>query len=226
MTRVVHVVTNVGHFDDGTHRTGLWLSELTHAWEVFERAGLEQAVASPAGGVSPLDPRSLLPGAKGRSARRWQDDPARMALLASTVPVADVEPEGVDVVYLTGGHGVMYDFPGSTGLQHLVAGVWSRGGVVSAVCHGYCGLLDVTLDDGAALLSDRRLTGFSWREEVLAGVARRVPFDAEQAARDRGAHYVRGRLPFLPHTVTEGRLVTGQNPASARATAQGVLAVL
>ncbi|MCL8026000.1 type 1 glutamine amidotransferase domain-containing protein [Nocardioides bruguierae] len=223
---VLHVVTNVAHYDDPGRPTGLWLTELTHAWEVFERAGVEQRIASPAGGPVPLEPRSLGPGNLDRGGRTWLADPARMALLQDTVGVRDVDPGSLSAVYLTGGHGVMYDFRGSTALQDLVRGVHTSGGVVSSVCHGYCGLLDVTLDDGAHLIADRRMTGFAWAEERLARVDRHVPYNAEQVARARDARYVKGRLPFAPHVVVDGRLVTGQNPASARRTAQAVAGLL
>ena len=97
---------------------------------------------------------------------------------------------------------------------------------MSSVCHGYAGLLNTRLSDGSLLVTGRRLTGFSWTEEVLARVAKLVPFNVEQEMRDRGALYEKGLLPFTSYTVVDGRLVTGQNPASAKETAEKVVAVL
>ena len=109
-TRVLLVVTNAGHFEaDPSHPTGLWLSELTHAVDVFATAGFEQTIASPAGGRSPLEPRSLRFPNYGPSAKAWHEDPARMALLDDTVALDDVDSAGYDAIYLAGGHGAMFD---------------------------------------------------------------------------------------------------------------------
>ena len=120
----------------------------------------------------------------------------------------------------------MYDFPGSEGLQRITREIFEQGGVVSSVCHGYCGLLDTTLSDGSHLIAGRRMTGFSWREEELAKVDRLVPYNAEEAARARGALYEKALIPFVSNVVVDGRLVTGQNPGSAKATARKVVEVL
>lgn len=223
---VLHVVTNVAHYDDPAHPTGLWLSELVHAWEVFARRGFRQTIVSPLGGRSPLEPRSLTFPTYDRATRAWHRDFARMALLETTLCPDEVDTADVDAVYFTGGHAVMYDFPGSEGLQRIAREIWERGGVVSSVCHGYCGLLDVTLSDGTSLVAGRRVTGFAWREEELARVDKLVPYDAEQEMIARGARYEKGRIPFLPHVVTDGRLVTGQNPGSAKRTAEAIAALL
>lgn len=149
-----------------------------------------------------------------------------MALLDDTASPAQVDAADYDAIYFTGGHAVMFDFPGSGGLQRITREIFERGGVVGAVCHGYCGLLDTLLSDGSHLVTGRRITGFSWREEVLAGVARLVPYDVERRMRRRGARYTKALLPFVSHTVVDGRLVTGQNPGSAKATAIEVADVL
>lgn len=118
------------------------------------------------------------------------------------------------------------DFPDDAGLQHLTREIYQRGGIVSSVCHGYCGLLNTRLDDGRLLVAGRRLTGYSWIEEVLAGVARKVPYNVEEEMKRRGALYERSLLPFTSKVVVDGRLVTGQNPQSAKATAEQVAALL
>lgn len=226
-TRILIVVTNVASYEaDPSHPTGLWLSELTHAYDLFEQRGFEQTIVSPAGGRSPLEPRSLaFPNYDG-SAKAWHDDPVRMALLDDTAHPEQIDSADYDAIYFTGGHAVMFDFPGSTGLQRITREIFERGGVVGAVCHGYCGLLETTLSDGSHLVDGRRLTGFSWREEVLARVDKLVPYNVEQRMKERGAHYAKALLPFVSHTVVDGRLVTGQNPGSAKETAAAVAALL
>ncbi|MCO2342631.1 type 1 glutamine amidotransferase domain-containing protein [Pseudomonas aeruginosa] len=196
--RILHVVTNVAHYADPTQPTGLWLSELTHAYEIFAARGYQQRLVSPRGGESPLEPRAP----------------------------EQVDAEAFDAIYFTGGHGVMWDFPDDAGLQHLTREIYQRGGIVSSVCHGYCGLLNTRLDDGRLLVAGRRLTGYSWIEEVLAGVARKVPYNVEEEMKRRGALYERSLLPFTSKVVVDGRLVTGQNPQSAKATAEQVAALL
>lgn len=222
MTRMLHVVSNVAHYDDPGHPTGLWLSELSHAWDIFAARRWEQRLVSPLGGHAPLEPRALKWPLLDASAKAWLHDPAKMALLERTASPGQIASADFDAIYFTGGHAVMWDFPDSPGLQRLTREIWEGGRVVSAVCHGYCGLLNTRLSVGRLLVEDRRLTGFSRREEVLAGVARHMPYNAEAEMKARGARYDKALLPFVSHTVTDGRLITGQNPGSAKATARAV----
>ncbi|CAN7479410.1 type 1 glutamine amidotransferase domain-containing protein [Microbacterium maritypicum] len=224
--RILHVVTNIGHYDDPDHPTGLWLSELTHAWEVFEERGFEQRIVSPAGGPSPLEPRSLKFPSYDKTAKAWRADPARMALLETTLRPDQVDSADYDAIFFTGGHAVMYDFPESEGLQRITREIWERGGIVSSVCHGYCGLLNTRLSDGSLLLDGRKVTGFAWQEEVLARVDKLVPYNAEEEMKKRGALYEKALLPFVSYAVVDGNLVTGQNPGSAKETAEKVAALL
>ncbi|MFJ6429216.1 MULTISPECIES: type 1 glutamine amidotransferase domain-containing protein [Microbacterium] len=224
--RILHVVTNVGHYDDPDHPTGLWLSELTHAWEVFEERGFEQRIVSPAGGPSPLEPRSLKFPSYDKTAKAWRADPARMALLETTLRPDHVDSADYDGIFFTGGHAVMYDFPESEGLQRITREIWERGGIVSSVCHGYCGLLNTRLSDGSLLVDGRKVTGFAWQEEVLARVDKLVPYNAEEEMKKRGALYEKALLPFVSYAVVDGNLVTGQNPGSAKETAEKVAALL
>lgn len=111
-------------------------------------------------------------------------------------------------------------------VQRITRALWERGGIVSAVCHGYCGLLNTRLSDGKLLVAGKRLTGFSWMEEVLAGVAGKMPYNAEAEMKARGALYQKAFFPFVSYAVADGRLVTGQNPWSAKATTEKVASLL
>ncbi|MCK0515639.1 type 1 glutamine amidotransferase domain-containing protein [Williamsia sp. DF01-3] len=224
--RILNVVTNVGHYDDPEHLTGLWLSELTHAWHVFEERGFEQTLVSPAGGAVPLEPRALKFPNYDKTAKAWRADPAKMALLENTHRPEDINASDYDAIFFTGGHAVMYDFPDSPGLQSITREIYERGGIVSSVCHGYCGLLNTQLSDGSYLIAGKKMTGFAWQEEKLARVDKLVPYNAEQAAKQRGALYEKAKLPFVSYAVVDGNLVTGQNPGSAKETAQKVAALL
>ncbi|ALG84884.1 type 1 glutamine amidotransferase domain-containing protein [Gordonia phthalatica] len=224
--RILNVVTNVSHYDDPTHPTGLWLSELTHAWDVFAEHDFEQTIVSPLGGQSPLEPKSLKFPNYDKSAKAWRADPKKMDLLAATAAPDQIDAADYDAIYYTGGHAVMYDFPDNPDLQRITREIYERGGIVSSVCHGYAGLLNVTLSDGSLLVAGRDLTGFSWREEVLARVDALVPYNVEEQMRARGARYQKAVLPFVSNAVVDGRLVTGQNPGSAKATAKKVAELL
>ncbi len=224
--RILNVVTNVSHYEDPSKPTGLWLSELTHAYHVFAKAGYEQTIVSPKGGVAPLEPRSLKFPNYNRSAKAWRTNDRKMMLLHRTTSAEQVDPADFDAIYFTGGHAVMFDFPDSEALQRITREIFEQGGVVSSVCHGYCGLLNTTLSNGELLVAGRRLTGFAWSEEVLARVDKLVPYNAEAEIKKGGAQYGKGLIPFASHVVVDGRLVTGQNPGSAKATAKKVVAVL
>ncbi|WP_218240879.1 type 1 glutamine amidotransferase domain-containing protein [Comamonas fluminis] len=224
--RILHVVTNVAHYDDSSHATGLWLSELTHAWDVFAAQGYLQQLVSQLGGAVPLEPRALKWPLFDASAKAWLNDPERMALLANTAAPADILASDFDAIYFTGGHAVMWDFPSSVGLQRITCSIWEQGRIVASVCHGYCGLLNTRLSDGSLLVADKQVTGFSWAEEILAGVAQSMPYNAEKEMKARGAHYQKALLPFTSYVVADGRLITGQNPGSAKATAKQVVQTL
>ncbi|MBZ4558065.1 type 1 glutamine amidotransferase domain-containing protein [Mycobacterium avium subsp. hominissuis] len=224
--RILNVVTNVAHYDEPEHPTGLWLSELTHAWHVFDEHGLEQTLVSPSGGKVPLEPRALRFPNYDKTAKAWRADPGKMALLENTRSPDEIDSADYDAIYFTGGHAVMYDFPDSIGLQRITREIYERGDIVASVCHGYCGLLNTTLSDGSYLIAGKKMTGFSWREEVLARVDKLVPYNAEQRAKDRGALYEKAKLPFISYAVVDGNLVTGQNPASAKETAKKLASLL
>lgn len=224
--RILHVVTNVAHYDDPSEATGLWLSELTHAWHVFEKRGYEQTLVSPAGGAVPLEPRALKFPNYDKTAKAWRADPAKMARLENTASPDQIDSSDYDAIFFTGGHAVMYDFPYNEGLQRITREIYERGDIVSSVCHGYCGLLNTQLSDGSYLIAGRKMTGFAWSEEIVARVDKLVPYNAEAAAKERGARYEKATLPFVSYTVTDGNLVTGQNPGSAKATAKKVVTAL
>ena len=143
---------------------------------------------------------------------------ARFAAEGAKVAAADVTK--YDAIYMTGGHGVCFDF-GSPDLARLTGKFWEAGKVVSAVCHGPAGLLEVKVG-GEYLVKGKDVTGFSWAEEGLAKREKAVPYNLEEELKKRGAKYGKATLPFVSHVVEDGRLVTGQNPASAAAVGEAV----
>jgi putative intracellular protease/amidase len=149
-----------------------------------------------------------------------------MALLETTARPDEIDASTYDAIYFTGGHGVMFDFTDDAGLHRLTREIVEAGGIVSSVCHGYCALLNATLYDGNYLIDGRKITGFSWNEEVLVRVDTLVPYNAEELAVERGADYEKSLVPFKSYVGTDGTLITGQNPGSAKAIAKAVATAL
>ncbi|KAJ3063973.1 hypothetical protein HK102_008336, partial [Quaeritorhiza haematococci] len=222
--RILAIVTSADEYQKVGYRTGLWLGELTHFTDVLEEAGYTVDIASPKGGKVPLDPESLAHAvlAQGGTLERYQDR-AYMDRLDRAMTFADVDPARYDAIYLTGGHGTMFDFPDSPELQELIAAFYEAGKVVSAVCHGPTGLLNVKRPDGSLLIAGRRVTGFSWNEEAKVQRDDAVPFNLEEELQSRGAEYSKAWFALASHVVEDDRLITGQNPASAQGVGQAVL---
>lgn len=225
--RVLIVTTSTPSYERAGYRTGLWLGELTHFWDVLEKEGHQLTIASVDGGQVPLDPESLstLMLAMGGTKKRYED-PSFMSFLDDTVPLDEIAPDEWDAVYLTGGHGTMFDFPHNPVLADILAQTFEAGGLVSAVCHGPAGFLGVTLSDGSALVEGRKLTGFSWPEEKLAGRDKAVPFRLDEALKEEGAKYTKALRPMAEKVVRDGNLVTGQNPMSAEGVGKAVAKLL
>lgn len=230
--KILIIVTNVGEFEKVGYRTGLWLGELTHFWDAVDEAGIEMDIASPSGGYVPIDPESLMLqemghalGTEGKVHKHYEDR-AYMDRLVNTMKVADADPADYDAIYMTGGHGVSFDFPKSAALAELTARFYELGKIVSAVCHGPAGLLEVKLAGGQHLINGKKLTGFSWNEEKLAKRKDAVPFNLEDELTLRGADYSKSMVPFKSYVIEDGLLITGQNPSSAKAVGEAVVKAL
>ena len=228
MSKILIVVTSVDEYQKVGYRTGLWLGELTHFFDVTEEAGHLMDIASPKGGVVPIDSESLLISEVGEALglhtavlKRYEDRQF-MNLLRHSLAVSDISHQSYDAIYLTGGHGVMFDFREEP-LPALIREFYETGKLVSAVCHGPCGLLDVKLTNGEMLLANKKATGFSWQEEIAAKRDHAVPYSLEESMKARGADYSKAALPFGTHVVEDGNLITGQNPGSAKAVGEAVV---
>lgn len=206
--------------------TGLWLEELTAPYYVFTDAGAKVTIVSIDGGAVPIDPQSRRPaGQNPASVERFLKDPAAMRQIEASGKVANVSAEGFDAVFLPGGHGPMWDVATSPQVGALLGAAWARGGVVAAVCHGSAGLVNAKDTFGKPLVAGRRTAGFSNAEEQAAGTTEVVPFLLESRLRGLGARYESGPA-FKSFALRDGRLVTGQNPASSEAVGRLVLEAL
>lgn len=220
--RILVIVTSHAALGDTGRKTGLWLEEVAVPYRTFVAAGAEVDIASPAGGAAPVDPSSAEKP-EGEVAEFLADATA-VAKLEQTLRLEDVGSD-YDALFLAGGHGVMWDLVDSPVLSRLIADYFDGGKVVSAVCHGPAALVGVTLGNGAPLVRGRRLTGFTNEEEDSVGLSDVVPFLIETQMRAQGAEF-HGAERWAPHTIRDGRLVTGQNPRSSAGTARQVLEAL
>lgn len=217
--RVLVVLSSEGR-DQGRERPGFEMDELSQAWLILADNGLVLDIASPAGGRPEADRFD----ADAPYNARFLADAKAQAALADTRRLADVRAEDYAAVYVVGGKGPMFDLPDNVELQRVIAGVYERGGVVAAVCHGPVALANVRLSDGSLLVAGREVTGFSNAEETVFGKrwASRFPILLEDGLRARGARWQSAPV-MLPNVVVDGRLITGQNPYSTPGLAEAIV---
>jgi len=223
--KILVVMTNHSAYPSRSDKTGLWLTELTHFYDVALAAGYEMDFVSPIGGEVPLDERSLKSIYLDKSARNHLADPAFMQRLKTTLAPSVINPSQYKAIYYTGGHGTMWDFPNSKALQNISEQIYRQGGIVSAVCHGVGGLLPLKDENGNPhpLIAGRTVTGFANIEETLSGIKSQVPFSLQNGLIKRGANYKQAFIPFTSYVVSDDRIITGQNPQSSKEIAEAVV---
>lgn len=223
MLKILIVVTGTGTFADGELATGLWLSEFTHIYHSAKEHGYEITVANPKGGYTPIDPESLKPIFLDKMSKEYWNAPEFKDMLNHAKSLNDVLEQQFDCIYLAGGHGAMYDFPDSIALQTIIKNQYESNRIMSAICHGVSGLLNVRLSNGEYLIKGKELTGFSWFEESLAKRKEEVPFNLEALLEERGAHYEKALIPMTSKVVVDNNLITGQDPFSSKEMAEVVM---
>jgi putative intracellular protease/amidase len=221
--KILMVLTNHDTLGDSGKLTGYWLSEVSHFYDVVTRAGYEVDFVTPRGGKSPLDPISVK--LNDQVNREFMENPQLMARLDNTLSPDDVQWEEYAAIYYVGGHGPIWDVATDEKIADIAGRIFENNGIISAVCHGSAGLLNVKDPNGEPLLKGKKITGFSNLEERLVRKSKWVPYLLESELKQRGAEYTKG-LPGLTHVEVNGRLVTGQNPRSAKAVAEEVVRLL
>lgn len=220
--RILIVLTSHEELGSTGKKTGFHLEELAVPYLEFKRSGAEIVIASPKGGQPPVDPKSAQKDSA--EIQEFLDDPEAQRRMKNTIKVSEVEGS-IDVLFFPGGHGPMWDLATSSAVTNLVEQVWMDGGVVGALCHGPAALLNANGEDGKPLLQGKRVNAFTDAEEKEAGLYDVMPFHLEQKIRALGAKFEHSGKQQA-HVAVDGRLVTGQNPASAKGVAQAVLAAL
>lgn len=223
--KILIVLTSHDQLGDTGEKTGFWLEEFAAPYYVLKDAGAVITIASPRGGRPPLDPKSDLPENLTDATRRFRSDSVAQAQLADTMRLADVSADDFDAIFYPGGHGPLWDMPDNATSIALIAAFVKANKPVGAVCHAPAALVNVRGSDGAYLVKGKRVTGFTNAEEDAVGLAAVVPFLLEGRLKERGGVYSSG-ANWSPYVQVDGKLVTGQNPASSGPAAEELLTLL
>lgn len=223
--KILMVLTSHDQLGDTGKKTGFWLEEFAAPYYVFKDAGVEITLASPHGGQPPLDPKSDDPSAQTDATHRFKSDDAAQTLLASTHKLQDMKTGDFDAVFYPGGHGPLWDLAEDAHSIALIENTLAAGKPVAAVCHAPGVLRHVKSPDGKPLVQGKSVTGFTNTEEEAVELTKVVPFLVEDMLKKNGGNYSKAG-DWQPHVVTDGRLITGQNPASSEPAAHALLKML
>lgn len=223
--KVLMVLTSHDQMGDTGNKTGFWLEEFTAPYYVFKDAGADITIASPKGGQPPVDPNSETDDALTETTRRFEQDAHAKEALASTKKLADVDMNEYDALFYPGGHGPMWDLANDDKSVALIKTAYEQDKVIGAVCHAPAVFKKVEIKPGQNIVGGREVTGFSNSEEEAAGLSDVVPFLLEDMLKENTATYSKGD-DWAPHIVVDGKLITGQNPASSEGAAKAVVQAL
>jgi putative intracellular protease/amidase len=223
--KVLMVITSHDQLGNTGRKTGFWLEEVAAPYFVFKDAGVEITLASPKGGRPPLDPKSSEPGFRTDLTRRFENDAAAEAQLSKTARLESVRQEDFDTVFYPGGHGPMWDLAEDKPSVKLIESFLAAGKPIAVVCHSTGALRHVKSPDGKLLVEGKEVTGFTNGEEEEVGLTKIVPFLVEDEMLNLGATFSK-KLNWDVHVVSQGPLITGQNPHSSGPTAETLLTML
>ena len=222
MAKILMVLTSHDQLGNTGAKTGFWLEEFAAPYYVFKDAGAAVTLASPKGGQPPLDPKSDDPGAQTDATRRFKADAAAQKALAHTERLADVQAADFDAVFYPGGHGPLWDLAEDAHSIALIEATLNAGKPVAAVCHAPAVLRHPKGKDGQSVVKGKNVTGFTNTEEAAVGLTNVVPFLVEDMLQANGGHYAK-LGDWQPYAITDGLLITGQNPASSEPAAHALL---
>jgi putative intracellular protease/amidase len=219
------VLTSHDKLGDTGAKTGFWLEEFAAPYYAFQKAGAKITLASPLGGQPPLDPKSDDPASQTASTIRFKSDSSAQGALANTRKLSDLSASDFDAVFYPGGHGPLWDLVDDISSIALIETMLRTSKPVAAVCHAPAVLRHVKTRDGALVIRNKAVTGFTNSEEQAAGLSQVVPFLVEDMLRESGAKYSK-IADWQAHVVTDGLLITGQNPASSEPAAEALVQML
>ena len=219
---ILMVLTSHDQLGSTGKKTGFWLEEFASPYYAFKDAGASVTLVSPKGGQPPLDPKSDEPDSQTDATRRFKADSEAQQALAHTGKLSKVSGDGFDAVFYPGGHGPLWDLAEDQHSIELITSMAAAGKIVCAVCHAPGVLRHVKAANGSPLVQGKNVTGFTNTEEAGVELSDIVPFLVEDMLVKNGANYSKG-ADWQSHVVTDGKLITGQNPASSQAAALAVL---
>ncbi len=222
--KILMVLTSHDTLGNTGHKTGFWLEEFAAPYYAFTDAGVDVTVASPKGGQPPIDPKSDDPNNQTASQDRFKADKKAQDVLAHTYRLDTMSAAGFDAVFYPGGHGPLWDLADDPVSIKLIEDFYNSGKPVAAVCHAPAVLRHVKIN-GEPIVKGKRVSGFTNSEEEAVQLTKVVPFLVEDELKRLGGLYEKAD-DWQSFTVTDGKLITGQNPASSEATAKALLAVL
>ena len=223
--KILIVLTSHSELGDTGKKTGFWIEEFAAPYYIMHDAGVTLTIASPKGGQPPIDPKSAEPSAQTEATKRFDGDKDLQHLLANTTKLTDVSADDFDAVFYPGGHGPMWDLVNDEKSIDLIQDFWKAHKPVAAVCHAPSVLLNVVDENGDFLVKDKKVTGFTNTEEEAVQLTKVVPFLLEDELKDRGGLYSK-KEDWASYVVTDGLLITGQNPASSEAAAKQLIQLL
>jgi putative intracellular protease/amidase len=219
--KIVMVLTSHDQLGNTGRKTGFWLEEFAAPYFVFRDAGAQITIASPKGGQPPIDPKSDRPENQTDAMSRFKEDHIAQTALSQTVKLADLKSEDYDTIFYVGGHGPMWDLVDNPDSIALIESFYNSGKPVAAVCHAP-GVFHRATYNGAPLVKGKRVTGFTNGEEEAVQLTHVVPFLIEDELKRVGGLYEKAP-DWQSFAITDGRLITGQNPASSAAAAEALL---
>ena len=225
MAHILMVLTSHDQLGDTGKKTGFWLEEFAAPNYVFKDAGVQITLASPHGGQPPLDPKSDDENAQTDATRRFKADASAKQQLASTVLLSSVKAEDFDAVFYPGGHGPLWDLAEDAQSIALIEKTFAAGKPLALVCHAPGVLRHTKAPDGTSLVKGKKVTGFTNTEEDAVQLTQIVPFLVEDMLKANGGVYSKGP-DWAPYVLTDGTLITGQNPASSEQGAHALLKLL
>jgi len=223
--RILLVLTSHSELGDTNEKTGFWLSELTHPYYKFKSAGYSVDVASIQGGTAPIDHKIFDQVDEKESNQRFLHDAELLAKVIKTLPLSKIDPALYQAVVFAGGSGPMWDFPNDINVQRVAASIYENNGIVSAICHGSAALINIKLDNGKYLIDGKKVSAITNEEDADLKMTKINPFMLQDKLIERGALHIYGK-PWKQNVVVDGRLITGQNPASASKVAEKIIEYL
>lgn len=222
---ILMVLTSHDTLGNTNQKTGFWIDEFAAPYFVFTDAGANVTIASPKGGQPPVDPKSEAPDAQTEDTRRFYKDDVAIDKVAHSLLISAVKHTDYDAVFYPGGHGPLWDLANDKDSIALIEDFYNLQKPIGFVCHGPAALINVKAMNGKPLVEGKHLTGFSNEEEAAVQLTEVVPFLLEDALIELGAYYSDGKI-WESYTKQDGLLITGQNPASSKATARLLIATL